>query len=102
MAPSVRQRDVKTFEPADIVTSIGDGRKAMLFSRLQTILSPEDATDSVFYILEGTVHMTVLSGVSQEVAGVLQRGDFFGESCLAGKRLRIASDRSDGLRRAAD
>jgi CRP-like cAMP-binding protein len=47
---------------------------------------------SVFYVREGGVKLTVLSSVGKEaVVAMLAAGDFFGEGCLAGQPLRMAT-----------
>jgi CRP-like cAMP-binding protein len=64
----------------------------VLFLRKQTILAQGDAADAVFYIQEGKVRLTVVSDRGKEATiGILSEGDFFGEGCLAGQTLRMAS-----------
>jgi CRP/FNR family cyclic AMP-dependent transcriptional regulator len=46
----------------------------------------------VFYILKGKIKLTVLSRQGKEaVIALLGRDDFFGEGCLAGQRVRMAT-----------
>jgi CRP/FNR family cyclic AMP-dependent transcriptional regulator len=46
----------------------------------------------VFYLQSGKVKLTVVSARGKEaVIGVLDRGSFFGEGCLAGQRLRMST-----------
>ena len=48
--------------------------------------------DSVFYIRRGKVKFTVISRRRKEaIVGILEAGDFFGEGCLAGQKLRVAT-----------
>ncbi len=48
--------------------------------------------DAVFYIEKGKVKLTVLSTRGKEaVVAILGSGDFFGEGCLAGQPLRMAT-----------
>jgi CRP/FNR family transcriptional regulator, cyclic AMP receptor protein len=48
--------------------------------------------DTVFYVQEGKVKLTVLSEQGKEaVVGILEAGQFFGEGCLNGRSLRIAT-----------
>ena len=48
--------------------------------------------DSVFYIRRGKVKITVVSRRRKEaIVCILEAGEFFGEGCLAGQRLRIAT-----------
>ena len=58
----------------------------------QTLFAQGDPADAVFYILKGTVTLTVLSRHGKEaVIGMLGPDDFFGEGCLAGQPLRMAT-----------
>jgi CRP/FNR family cyclic AMP-dependent transcriptional regulator len=51
-----------------------------------------DKADAIFYIKEGKVKLTVLSKQGKEaVVAILKEGDFFGEGCLAGQPLRMAT-----------
>ncbi len=46
--------------------------------------------NSVFWIHEGRVKLSVMSSTGKEaVVGVLGRGDFFGEGCLGGQLVRM-------------
>jgi CRP/FNR family cyclic AMP-dependent transcriptional regulator len=48
--------------------------------------------NAIFYIQEGKVKLTVVSQQGKEaVVAILGPGDFFGEGCLAGQRVRMAS-----------
>jgi CRP/FNR family transcriptional regulator, cyclic AMP receptor protein len=48
--------------------------------------------NTVFYIQKGSVKLTVLSEQGKEaVVGILEPGQFFGEGCLNGHPLRIAT-----------
>ncbi len=50
------------------------------------------AADTLFYLREGKVKLTVLSKQGKEaVVAILKEGDFFGEGCLAGQTFRMAS-----------
>jgi CRP/FNR family cyclic AMP-dependent transcriptional regulator len=51
-----------------------------------------DPADSVMYIQKGRVKLSVVStGGKEAVVGVLGRGDFFGEGCLAGQPKRMGT-----------
>ncbi len=68
------------------------GRTISNYGKNQTIFSQGDAADSVFYIQEGKVKVTVRSDRGKEaVVGIHGTGDFFGEGCLNGQPLRLAS-----------
>ena len=48
--------------------------------------------NTVFYIQEGTVKLSVLSKTGREaVVAMFGPGDFFGERCLAGQPVRIGT-----------
>jgi CRP/FNR family cyclic AMP-dependent transcriptional regulator len=91
-APTARAKHGSHFDPKKFLATMGAGRTAVGFSEKQTILSQGDAADAVFYIQEGKVRLTVVSDAGKEATiGVLSNGDFFGEGCLAGQPLRMAS-----------
>jgi CRP-like cAMP-binding protein len=51
-----------------------------------------DPADSVMYLQKGRVKLSVVSaGGKEAVVGMLGRGDFFGEGCLAGQPKRMGS-----------
>jgi CRP/FNR family cyclic AMP-dependent transcriptional regulator len=81
-----------TFDPNTFLSSIGEGRRSLHFSKKQTVFAQGDATDAVFYIQKGRIKLTVLSSGGKEATiGILGGGDFFGEGCLAGQPLRMGS-----------
>ena len=48
--------------------------------------------DSLFYLRRGKVKLTVISPEGKEaIIAILGAGEFFGEGCLAGQQLRIAT-----------
>jgi CRP-like cAMP-binding protein len=62
------------------------------FRKDQVLFKQDDPANSVFYIQEGNVKITVLSEQGKEaVIAILMPGDFCGEGCLAGQTVRMAS-----------
>jgi len=60
------------------------------YRRSDVIFSQDDVADSVFFIREGVVKLSVLSHTGKEgVFAILESGDFFGESALAGRPGRL-------------
>ena len=58
----------------------------------ETVFSQGDAADAVFYIQSGKVKLTAVSTQGKEaVVAILPEGSFFGEGCLAGQPLRMAT-----------
>lgn len=58
----------------------------------ETIFAQGEAADAVFYIQKGKVKLTALSQQGKEaVVAILPEASFFGEGCLAGQPLRMAT-----------
>ena len=82
----------REFDPRAFLATIGEGRKAMLFPKKQTIFAQGDQADAVFYLQTGKVKLTVVSKTGKEATiGILGDEEFFGEGSLAGQSLRMDS-----------
>lgn len=58
----------------------------------ETIYAQGDACDHVFYVRSGTVKLSVVSKDGREaVVGVLGPGNFFGDACLGGQKVRTGN-----------
>jgi len=69
-----------------------NGKTTREYGNKQVVFSQGDAADAVFYIQTGKVQLTVVSPRGKEaVIGVLERGSFFGEGCLAAQPLRTST-----------
>jgi len=80
------------FEPKAFLAKVGKGRTLSDYEKNQRIFSQGDPADSIFYIQTGKVKLTVVSKQGKEaVVAILGSDDFFGEGCLAGQTLRMAS-----------
>jgi CRP/FNR family cyclic AMP-dependent transcriptional regulator len=74
-----------------IASLIGSRGKVRLCKKQGTIFSQGDAADSIFYLQDGRVQLSILSTRGKEaIIAVLEAGSFFGEECLAGHPLRMA------------
>ena len=83
---------VPAFDAQAFLMSVGAGRSTRKYKSKKTIFQQGDPADAVFYIQEGEVKLTVVSAQGKEgVIAILGPGDFFGEGCLAGQRLHLAS-----------
>jgi len=92
MSPIAAAKKKRDFDPNTFLATIGEGRKIVPFQKKQSIFAQGDACDAVFYIQKGKVRLTVVSETGKEATiGILSNGDFFGEGCLAGQPLRMAS-----------
>jgi CRP/FNR family cyclic AMP-dependent transcriptional regulator len=80
------------FDPKEFLAKIGEGRKAVFVSMKRTVFSQGDTADALFYIKNGRIKLAVLSDANKEATiGILGEGDFFGEGCVVGQQLRMAS-----------
>ena len=62
------------------------------YRKKATVFTQGSPADAVFYVEKGKVKLTVLSTRGKEaVVAILGGGDFFGEGCLAGQPLRMAT-----------
>ena len=92
MARVARAKKRWQFDPKTFLSIINGGRKIAAFSKRQTIFVQGDSADAVFYIQKGKVKLTVVSKTGKEATiGILKEGDFLGEACLTGQRLRMCS-----------
>lgn len=81
-----------SFDPKAFLASVGEGRSITSSRDGQAIFSQGDPADALFYIRHGKVKVTTISSHGKEaVVAILGPGDFFGEGCLAGQRLRIST-----------
>ncbi|MGH2359577.1 MAG: Crp/Fnr family transcriptional regulator [bacterium] len=91
MRPKKRPRATR-FDLKALLAKAGDGRSILEYQQKQTLFSQGDSADAVFYILKGKIKLTVLSRQGKEaVIAMLGPDDFFGEGCLAGQQLRMAT-----------
>ena len=81
-----------TFDAAVFLQSTGLGRNAATFRRKETIFAQGDPARSVLYIQEGGVKLSVVNETGKEaVVAILGPDDFFGEGCLAGQSICMAT-----------
>jgi len=85
----------KTFDAKSFLANLGAGKTSLKLSAGQSIYAQGDVADSVFYIQKGKVKLTVVSKEGKEaVVAILETGQFFGEGCLNGQTLRIATTKT--------
>jgi CRP-like cAMP-binding protein len=81
-----------SFDPKAFLAKVGEGRSIGEYRKGQIIFSQGDPADAVFFIQKGKAKVTVVSEHGKEaVVAVLGVDEFFGEACLAGQVLRIAT-----------
>jgi CRP/FNR family cyclic AMP-dependent transcriptional regulator len=78
------------FDADAFLRSAGAGKTIVTFQPTAVIFSQGDPSDSVMFIQEGAVKLSVRSRDGNEaVVAVLGPGDFFGERALAGHPVRL-------------
>jgi CRP/FNR family transcriptional regulator, cyclic AMP receptor protein len=86
--------------PFDLQTyfaKVGEGKSILKFKKNDIIFSQGDAAETIFYIQKGRVKLNVLSEHGKEAAiAVMEAGQFFGEGCLNGHSVRVATTISLG------
>src|SRR5215212_1961537 len=82
----------QAFDPKEFLAQVGEGKTILEFRKDAIVFAQGDAANSVFYILKGRVKVIVISEQGKEaVVGILESGQFFGEGCMNGHSLRIAT-----------
>jgi len=80
------------FDAKAFLAKVGAGKTILEFQKNQHVFEQGDVADTVFYIQKGKVKLTVLSEQGKEaVVAILEPGQFFGEGCMNGHRLRIST-----------
>ena len=81
-----------SFDPKEFLAKVGEGKTIVEFGKDQVVFAQGDAASAVFYIQKGRVKIVVISEQGKEaVVGILGPGQFFGEGCMNGHSLRIAT-----------
>jgi CRP/FNR family cyclic AMP-dependent transcriptional regulator len=89
---TVRPGAVLQSDPLVCLAKSGVGRRIAEYSKTEIIFCQATTADAVFYILEGTVLLRVVSSSGKEaIVAILGVGDFFGEGCLTGQPLRTST-----------
>lgn len=80
------------FDVEAFLAKAGGGRTISEYDKGEVVFSQGDPADSVFYIQAGMINFRVVSEQGKEaIVAHLEAGSFFGESCLAGQRRRLAT-----------
>jgi CRP/FNR family transcriptional regulator, cyclic AMP receptor protein len=80
------------FDPQVFLAKADNGRSVTSYARNSRVFAQGDPADAIFYVQEGKIKLTVLSRQGKEaVVAILGSTDFFGEGCLAGQLVRMAT-----------
>jgi CRP/FNR family transcriptional regulator, cyclic AMP receptor protein len=91
----VRKRVKASFNPKKFLARVGEGKTISKYRKDQIVFSQGEVAESIFYIQQGKVKLTVVSEQGKEaVVAIIGPGQFFGEACLNGHPLRIATTRA--------
>jgi CRP/FNR family cyclic AMP-dependent transcriptional regulator len=81
-----------TFDVQGFLESAGASARRIRMAGGTVVFAQGAQANSVFYVQDGGVKLSVLSSAGKEaVIAMLRRGDFFGEGCLAGQPLRMGT-----------
>jgi CRP-like cAMP-binding protein len=79
-------------DPQACLVKSGVGKRIVEYSQTEVIFCQATTADALFYILERTVILKVVSNWGKEaIVAILGAGDFFGEGCLTGQPLRTST-----------
>ena len=91
----MRKKIKASFDPKKFLAKVGEGKTVSSYRKDQIVFSQGDPADAVFYIQQGKVKLTVVSEQGKEaVVAIVGPGHFFGEGCLNGHPVRIATTRA--------
>jgi CRP/FNR family cyclic AMP-dependent transcriptional regulator len=80
------------FDPKKFLARVGEGKTITKYRKDEIVFSQGEVADAVFYIQKGKLKLTVISEQGKEaVIAILGPGHFFGEGCLNGHGLRVAT-----------
>ena len=82
----------RAFDPKAFLAKVGEGKTIVEYLKDQVVFAQGDAADTIYYIQKGRLKVVVISEQGKEaVVGMLEPGQFFGEGCMNGHALRIAT-----------
>jgi CRP/FNR family transcriptional regulator, cyclic AMP receptor protein len=80
------------FDAKAFLTRASTGRSVSAYRKEQVVFAQGDPADAVLYLERGQIKLAVVSEQGKSaVVAMLGRGDFFGEGCLAGQPVRMAT-----------
>ncbi len=83
---------VNSFDPLAFLATVGTARTITQCLKDHKIFSAGEPSDAIFYLQKGRVKLTVTSEQGKEaVLAILAPGNFFGEACLTGQTVRMAT-----------
>ena len=84
-----------TFDPKVFLATVNHGRTITSHRKDSSVFRQTGPADAVFYLQKGRIKLVVASEQGKEaVVAILGPGEFFGEGCLIGQPLRLATARA--------
>jgi len=81
-----------SFDPQTFLATVGTARTVTQCQKDHKVFSAGEPSEAIFYIQKGRVKLTVTSKQGKEaVLAILGPGNFFGEACLTGQTVRVAT-----------
>jgi CRP/FNR family transcriptional regulator, cyclic AMP receptor protein len=88
----VAKKSRASFDPKRFLAKVGEGKTVDKYKKNQIVFAQGDVADAVYYIQKGKLKIAVISEQGKEaVIAILGPGHFFGEGCLNGHGLRVAT-----------
>src|SRR5579872_3716496 len=88
----MKRKENPGFDPKTFLARADKGRTLLDYRKGDLVFMQGDPADSIFYIQKGKIKLTVVSTQGKEaVVAILGDGGFFGEGCLAGQQVRMAT-----------
>src|ERR1700689_699259 len=90
--PERKSTQKRTFNAQAFLDSAGAARRIVEYRKSQKIYAQGDLAENILYIQNGGIKLSVINEVGKEaVVAILGPDDFFGEGCLAGQNVRMAT-----------
>jgi len=85
----------RKFDPRAFLARVDGGVTVSNYRKGQAVFAQGDLADSIFYIQQGKIKVSVVSEQGKEaVVAFLAAGDFIGEGCLTGRPRRVSTARA--------
>jgi CRP/FNR family cyclic AMP-dependent transcriptional regulator len=82
----------QAFNWESFLSGITRGKTVIEYGASRNIFRQGQPADSLFYLRRGKVKLAVISREGKEaIIAILDAGEFFGEGCLAGQKVRMAT-----------
>jgi len=88
----MKPNETQAFDSKAFLAVVGDGRTIQKYRKNHVVFAQGDPADSVFYVQHGKIKLSIVSPRGKEaVIAILSEGFFFGEGCLVGQAVRMAT-----------